>query len=122
MDHFQLTLPADPKYLSLARLVASGIVLEKRLPIDDVEDIQLLMTESLNLALISKVAQELTIDIDLSEGEISFSVSGVDRDRVEGDEKLRFSEMILDSLADGMSIDGGAIHIVKALRTEDPLG
>ena len=96
-DKVYLTLPAKPRYLSLARLAASGICVGVDIDMDTLSDIRLLLTESCNLSF--EIGETEAIDIVLmpEDDGIRFSVSGVRKDRLDSDEALQITEMIIES-------------------------
>lgn len=112
-DKVYLTLPAKPRYLSLARLAASGICVGVDIDMDTLSDIRLLLTESCNLSF--EIGETEAIDIVLmpEDDGIRFSVSGVRKERIDSDEALQITEMIIESLADELIFDEDKIIVYK---------
>ena len=112
-DKVYLTLPAKPRYLSLARLAASGICVGVDIDMDTLSDIRLLLTESCNLSF--EIGETEAIDIVLipEDDGIRFSVSGVRKERVDSDQALQITEMIIESLADELTFDEDKIIVYK---------
>lgn len=112
-DKVYLTLPAKPRYLSLARLAASGICVGVDIDMDTLSDIRLLLTESCNLSF--EIGETEAIDIVLmpEDDGIRFSVSGVRKERVDSDEALQITEMIIESLADELIFEEDKIIVYK---------
>lgn len=112
-DKVYLTLPTKPRYLSLARLAASGICVGVDIDMDTLSDIRLLLTESCNLSF--EIGETEAIDIVLmpEDDGIRFSVSGVRKERVDSDEALQITEMIIESLADELTFDEDKIIVYK---------
>lgn len=108
-----MTIPAKPRFLSLARLAASGICVGVDIDMDTLSDIRLLLTESCNLSF--EIGERETIDIVLmpEDDGIRFSVSGVSKERVDSDESLQITEMIIESLADELTYDEDKIIVYK---------
>lgn len=108
-----LTIPAKPRYLSLARLNVSGICVEEDIDIDTLGDIRLLLTESCNLSF--AIGMKDTIDIVMEpEGQaIRFRVSGISEEKVKADERLAITAMIIESLADEFSYGDDYLLVYK---------
>ena len=111
-ERVYLTIPAKPRYLSLARLNVSGICVEEDIDMDTLGDIRLLLTESCNLSF--ALGMKDTIDIVMEPEEaIRFRVSGISEEKVEADERLAITAMIIASLADEVSYDDDQLVVYK---------
>lgn len=108
-----LTIPAQPRYLSLVRLTASGMCVGVDIDMDTLSDLRLLLTESCNLSF--ELGEKETIDLVLQPEDdgIRFRVSGISKEKVEANEMLSISEMIIESLADELKFDDGGIVVYK---------
>lgn len=112
-DKVYLTIPAKPRYLSLARLNVSGICVEEDIDMDTLGDIRLLLTESCNLSFALGMKDTIDIVMEPEEGAIRFRVSGINEEKVEADERLAITAMIIESLADEFSYDDGHLVVYK---------
>lgn len=112
-DKVYLTIPAKPRYLSLARLNVSGICVEEDIDMDTLGDIRLLLTESCNLSFAMGMNDAIDIVMEPEEGAIRFRVSGISEENVEADECLAITAMIIESLADEVSYDDDQLVVYK---------
>lgn len=112
-DKVYLTIPAKPRYLSLARLNVSGICVEEDIDMDTLGDIRLLLTESCNLSFAMGMNDAIDIVMEPEEGAIRFRVSGISEKKVEADERLAITAMIIESLADEVSYDEDQLVVYK---------
>ncbi|MDY3118296.1 MAG: hypothetical protein SOW18_02025 [Peptoniphilus sp.] len=112
-ERVYLTIPAKPRYLSLARLSVSGICVGEDIDMDTLGDIRLLLTESCNLSFSIGLKDTIDIVMEPEEGAIRFFVSGITREKVEADERLAITAMIIESLADDFSYDDGQLVVYK---------
>lgn len=112
-DKVYLTIPAKPRYLSLARLNVSGICVEEDIDMDTLGDIRLLLTESCNLSFAMGMNDTIDIVMEPEEGAIRFRVSGICEEKVEADERLAITAMIIESLADEVSYDDDQLVVYK---------
>lgn len=112
-DKVYLTIPAKPRYLSLARLNVSGICVEEDIDMDTLGDIRLLLTESCNLSFAMGMNDAIDIVMEPEECAIRFRVSGISEEKVEADERLAITAMIIESLADEVSYDDDQLVVYK---------
>ncbi|MDD7363530.1 MAG: hypothetical protein SPI65_04200 [Peptoniphilus sp.] len=112
-ERVYLTIPAKPRYLSLARLAASGICVGVDIDMDTLSDIRLLLTESCNLSFELGGKDSIDLILHPEEEGLRFSVSGVSKARIEDDESFKISEMIIESLADELTFGDDKIIVYK---------
>lgn len=112
-ERVYLTIPAKPRYLSLARLNVSGICMEEDVDLDTLGDLRLLLTESCNLSFAIGMSDTIDIVMEPEEGAIRFKVSGITEEKVAADEHLAITAMIIESLADEFSYDDGHLVVYK---------
>ncbi|MDO5037521.1 MAG: hypothetical protein Q4E37_04370 [Tissierellia bacterium] len=110
-----LKIPAKKKYLSLARLTLSGMAIGERVSIEDLEDVQVLVTESCNLSFKLGAKDLISIEMSLDEGAYSFSVDGIDPEQLQTNDEVYMTSLIIDSLADRVEYKEGAIFVTKEL-------
>ena len=112
-ERVYLTIPAKPRYLSLARLNVSGICMEEDVDLDTLGDLRLLLTESCNLSFAIGMSDTIDIVMEPEEGAIRFRVSGINEEKVASDERLTITAMIIESLADEFSYDDDHLVVYK---------
>ena len=135
-DHVELTLPARPDLLVLARMTVGAVAARAEMAVDDIEDLRLAIDE-LCLSVVGEQRDgrlELRYDWDPSGMEVSctFRPSGdrvtpavavetIDLDNVVGQLPTDLSERILDALVDEHGrddVDGG--HRAWFKKRHDP--
>ncbi|MGH9155527.1 MAG: hypothetical protein ACRD1K_06785 [Acidimicrobiales bacterium] len=110
-DEVRLALPADPQFVQLARVTASGMASRLGFTYDEVEDLRLALDE-LCFVLIGSTGRPGTVDIRYVLVDGALVIEGVGR--FDGDYSHQalspFSEQILPALVDEFEIyrdDGG---------------
>lgn len=73
-NEFVLTIPGNPKYLSVVRLAVSGLASRLQFSYEDVEDIKLAVAEACAHAISHGQGQEITIECQVSDTALSFSI------------------------------------------------
>ncbi|MCD1147918.1 hypothetical protein LQU94_07310 [Peptoniphilus sp. KCTC 25270] len=115
-DKVLLEIPAEPKYLSLARLSLSGMAMNLNLDMDELEDLKLLITESCNLSFRIGRVDRIQIEIELGKSSLSFKVSGIEKKDLEENDEYKMSLMILESLGDMVELCGESLCVRKELE------
>ena len=87
--------------------------MEEDIDMDTLGDIRLLLTESCNLSFAMGMNDAIDIVMEPEEGAIRFCVSGISEEKVEADERLAITAMIIESLADEVSYDGDQLVVYK---------
>lgn len=118
VDHVELSLPAQPEYLHLARLNVGTVAARMNMRVEDIEDLHLAVQElCLSLLGTSSLPEgRLQIDIDWSEElievtcRLTTSTSAILDDGAAGISPEPLSQRILDALVDehGVTLDDGA--------------
>ncbi|MBN2623105.1 MAG: ATP-binding protein [Acidimicrobiales bacterium] len=118
----ELSLPADSRYMRLARLMASGVATSSGLPLEEVEDFRIAVDE-LCATLIEmgdgdpvRLAFELGTDVVVVHATTTMSAdAGID------EERLSLSRQILDVVTDGHDLtqDHGRVELMarKVVRS-----
>ena len=116
MDTLKYQIPNDAKYFSTVRLMLSGILNILNRDIEEIEDIKMAVTESLN------ICHELTEDdhIDLvfeieEDKNIKICVSEIEEEKLESCEKLFLAKTIIDSLVDECYFNENTFILSKKL-------
>ena len=109
----RLDLPAHPRYLAAARVVAASLAAEAGMSVDDLEDLRLGVGELLSTlidgaAAAGRVALEFSIDGD--EVTISAQLSGTTA-RAAADE---LTARILGAVVDHYELDTGSFRLTKS--------
>jgi anti-sigma regulatory factor (Ser/Thr protein kinase) len=116
----RLSIPADPRFLSAARVVAASLGAESGLSVDDLEDLRLGVNELVS-CLIDAVDGDGRIDLELDSIEGSVTVRG----EIQGGGGHAVADeltiRILEAVADDHALDGASFTITKAssLREHD---
>lgn len=104
----ELALPADSRYMRLARLMASGVATTVGLPLEEVEDFRIAVDE-LCATLIEMGdgdAVRLVFDIEDDSVVVRATTRLGDRAAID-DERLALSRQILDVVTDGHDLARG---------------
>jgi hypothetical protein len=94
-DRVVLTIPADARFRSVATLVVGGIGSRADLPYERADDLQLAVLSALDAG----ASDEMTVEIDTSEGRLEIAVGPVR----EGSGKDAGLARVLSRLVDGVA-------------------
>jgi hypothetical protein len=124
-DEVNLTVPANPEYLRLARVTAAGLASRIGFSFDQVEDLRLAIDE-LCFSLTGNEGRSGTVAMTFISRQDSLEVNGEGRFE-DGDRPVAISELsrlILEALLDEHSIGGTdrspTFHLLKLLDRSTP--
>jgi anti-sigma regulatory factor (Ser/Thr protein kinase) len=116
----RLSIPADPRFLSAARVVAASLGAESGLSVDDLEDLRLGVNELVS-CLMDGVEQDGRIDLELESGDGSVTVRG----EIHGGGGVPVPDeltlRILQAVTDHHELDGASFTLTKASSLRDQL-
>jgi anti-sigma regulatory factor (Ser/Thr protein kinase) len=110
----RLSLPASPRYLSAARVVAASLGAESGLSIDDLEDLRLGVNELVSILVESGHASD-RVELEFETDGSSITVRG--QRSGDGGGPLAVDELttrIVEAVADSHEIDGTSFSLTKA--------
>ena len=110
----RLSLPASPRYLSAARVVAASLGAETGLSIDDLEDLRLGVNELVSL-LVEAGRGEDRVELEFETDGDSITVRG--QRSGDGGTPMAVDELtarIVEAVADHHEIDGRSFSLTKA--------
>ena len=109
----RLSLPASPRFLAAARVVATSLGAESGLSIDDLEDLRLGVNELVSVLVEAggDARVELEFEVEGSSITVRGQRSGVGDVRIEVDE---LTARIVEAVADHHEIDGTSFSLTKA--------
>ena len=119
----QLTIPAKPDYVVLARLALSAVCRLAPLELEAAADLKLAITESASFLMggdrrsVSRddsEAPQMTFSFDLRDDAIVVEVSGEPLPTV-SEEERELSRAIIDATADDCSYEDGTMRLTKRL-------
>jgi anti-sigma regulatory factor (Ser/Thr protein kinase) len=114
----RLSIPADPRFLSAARVVAASLGAESGLSVDDLEDLRLGVNELVS-CLIDAAAGDGRIDLELDSVEGSVTVRG----EIQGDGGPAVADeltvRILQAVSDHHALNGTSFTLTKASSLRD---
>ncbi len=118
----ELTIPAKPDYVVLARLALSAVCRIAPLELEAAQDLKLAITEAATFlmggdrrrAARDDDGAEMTFAFDLSDDEIVVRVSG-EHQTTFSEEERELSRAIIDATVDGCEYDGGTMRLKKRL-------
>ena len=108
----ELSLPADSRYMRLARLMASGVATTCGLPLEEVEDFRIAVDELCATLIEMGDGHQVELRFELgSEAlEVVATTAAADREAID-EERLALSRQILDVVTDGHDLSqvGGSV-------------
>jgi len=115
----RLSVPASPRYLAAARLVAASLGAESGLSVDDLDDLRLGVNEFVSL-LVESARADARIDLEfqLEDGRITVrgAIDGAGAAPVEADELTR---RIVEAVVDDHELDATSFSLTKATSLRD---
>lgn len=116
MDTLKYQIPKDAKYFSTVRLMLSGILNILNRDIEEIEDLKMAVTESLNIChkLTEKDHIDLVFEIE-EDKDIKICVSEINKEKLEASEDLSLAKTIIDCLVDESYFDGNKFILSKKL-------
>lgn len=115
MDRLKYQIPNDAKYFSTVRLMLSGILNLLNRDIEEIEDLKMAVTESLNIAHKLSELDHIDLVFEIEEKNIKICVSEIEEEKLESSEKLFLAKTIIDSLVDLCYFDGNTFIMSKKL-------
>ncbi|HEX5944801.1 MAG TPA: ATP-binding protein [Acidimicrobiales bacterium] len=98
----ELSLPADSRYMRLARLMASGVATTAGLPLEEVEDFRIAVDELCATLIEMGDGEPLRLVFDVADDAVIVRATArMGVDAVIDDERLMLSRQILDVVTDG---------------------
>ena len=116
MDTLKYQIPNDAKYFSTVRLMLSGILNLLNRDIEEIEDLKMAVTESLNIC--HKLSENDQIDLifEIEENDkIRICVSEISEEKLEESEDLSLAKTIIECLVDESHFDGSKFILSKEL-------
>jgi serine/threonine-protein kinase RsbW len=122
VEKVSIRIPADPQYLNVVRLVASGLASRLKFTIDEIEDLKIAVDE-MSAYLTGTNGREGTLEISFAIAEDKLQIEG-SGDFAPG-QKIRtdltdFSRVILETVVDSATLeqaDGSPVfHLTKSKR------
>lgn len=98
----ELSLPADSRFMRLARLMASGVATSVGLPLEEVEDFRIAVDELCATLIEMGDGQPLRLVFDLADDSVIVrATTRMGEHAAIDDERLALSRQILDVVTDG---------------------
>ena len=115
MDKLKYQIPNDAKYFSTVRLTLSGILNLLNRNIEEIEDLKMAVTESLNIAQNCTDLDYIDIVFEIEEKNIKIFVSEIEKNKLDSSENLFLAKTIIESLVDECYFDGNKLILSKKL-------
>jgi len=115
----RLSLPASPRYLAAARLVATSLGAESGLSVDDLDDLRLGVNELVSLLVDAGAAgSRVDLEFEVEDGTITVrgALAGAIAGQVEADE---LTLRIVSAVVDHHHLDGSSFSLTKASTLRD---
>ena len=109
----RLSLPASPRYLAAARVVATSLGAESGLSVDDLEDLRLGVNELVSVLVEAGGDARVELEFELEDSSITVrgQRAGATEAEIEVDE---LTARIVEAVADHHEIDGSSFSLTKA--------
>jgi anti-sigma regulatory factor (Ser/Thr protein kinase) len=114
----RLSVPASPRFLSAARLVAASLGAESGLSVDDLDDLRLGVNELVSL-LIESADATGRIDLEFEVGDDHVTVKGVIDGAAAPIELDELTRRIVAAVADHHELDGASFSLTKGSTLRD---
>jgi serine/threonine-protein kinase RsbW len=98
----ELSLPADSRYMRLARLMASGVATTGGLPLEEIEDFRIAVDEVCATLIEMGDGEPIWLTFELAQDELVVqATTAAGRDQTIDNDRLALSRQILDVVTDG---------------------
>lgn len=112
----KLTIPSRPQYISVIRLVASGIGSQLNLSIDDIEDLKVSVAEACINVINFGNTDEISVEFIVNETELIIEIEDVVHSISKESENYMESNlglMIIESLMDEVTFTDKGVKLIK---------
>jgi anti-sigma regulatory factor (Ser/Thr protein kinase) len=115
----RLSVPASPRFLAAARVVAASLGVEAGLSVDDLDDLRLGVNELVSL-MIEAATPEARVDLEFEVDGDGITVRGA----LDGDihavmEIDELTRRIVDAVVDAHQLDGASFSLTKGSSLRD---
>lgn len=121
-DIIKLNIPRKASYISLIRLIASGIAYNLALNIDEIEDIKVSIGEACINSLNFSEDDEIFLIFQIEEDKLSIKVSGVKEnipDILDEKKERELGLLIIKSLMDEVNFNDNGIEMIKYIEDDN---
>jgi len=110
----RLSVPASPRFLSAARVVAASLGVEAGLDVDDLDDLRLGVNELVSL-LVEVATPGARVDLEFVVDDVRITVRGsLDGAAAEAMELDELTRRIVEAVVDHHEVDGSSFSLSKA--------
>lgn len=114
-DRLRCEIPSKKEYISIPRLMLTGLAVPLDLDIDTLEDLKLIITESCNIAFRLQINAKIIVETYVEENELTIVVSDISEESLQEEEDLVLSSYIIRALADEVTFEDQSIFVKKKL-------
>lgn len=100
MDTLKYQLPNDAKYFSTVRLILTALLNILNRDIEEIEDLKMAVTETLNIAHDLKTKEIIDLVFEIEENKIQIYVNEIDQEKLDSCEELSLAKTVIDYLVD----------------------
>jgi serine/threonine-protein kinase RsbW len=109
----RLTLPASPRFLAAARVVAASLGVEAGLSVDDLDDLRLGVNELVSL-LMEAAAPGARVDLEFEVEDVRITVRGTLQGDVTAPMEIdELTRRIVEAVVDEHAVDGTSFSLSK---------
>jgi serine/threonine-protein kinase RsbW len=110
----RLSVPASPRFLSAARVVAASLGVEAGLDVDDLDDLRLGVNELVSL-LVEVATPGSRVNLEFEVDDVRITVRGsLDGAAAEAMELDELTRRIVEAVVDHHEVDGSSFSLSKA--------
>lgn len=115
MDILKYQIPNDAKYFSTVRLITSGILNLLNRDIEEVEDLKMAVTETLNIAHDLNTKETIDLVFEINDNNIKIYVDEIDNEKLDSCEKLSLAKTVINYLVDNCESTENKLILTKEL-------
>lgn len=112
----KLNIPSKPQYISVIRLVASGVGSQLNLSIDEIEDLKVSVAEACVNVINFGEVDEISVSFIIEDKELTIEIDNVVHSISESSEnylEANLGLMIIESLMDEISFTDNGVKLIK---------
>jgi serine/threonine-protein kinase RsbW len=109
METISLTLPSQPEYVTVLRLVTASCAQILDFDVEAVDDLRVCVSEAVNYLIADN--EEIHVDFEMEADQLAIRIQAENPER--GDDQQELHQLILESLMDQVSYGPGEMLLIK---------
>lgn len=115
MDRIKYSIPNNAKYFYSVRLIVTSILSNLNRDLEEIEDVKVAVTESLNMALKLNLCDKIELEFDIGE-DLIVKISKLEEEKINNIDELSLSKTIIECLVDNSYFENDKMYLVKKLK------